>query len=59
MYQMEKDMLSMYERMSDCNEEEMAQLMEDVGEIQDILDHSGFYILDSRIEEYANGLGLA
>ena len=58
MYDMEKEMLEKYEKMADCTEEEMTTLMEDVGEIQDILDGSGFYILDSRIEEYANGLGL-
>jgi len=58
MYKKEKEMLEMYDRMSDCSEEEMAILLEDVGEIQEMLDHSGFYILDSRIEEYANGLGL-
>jgi len=58
MYLQEKEMLEMYERMADCSDEEMAVLMEDVGEIQEMLDHSGFYILDSRIEEYANGLGL-
>ena len=58
MYQLETDMLDMYNRMADCTDEEMAQLMEDVGEIQDILDHSGFYTIDSRIEEFANGLGL-
>ncbi len=58
MYLMEQEMLKMYERMSDCNDEEMAALMDDVGEIQEMLDHSGFYSLDSRIEEYSNGLGL-
>jgi ATPase subunit of ABC transporter with duplicated ATPase domains len=58
MYQMEQEMLALYERMSDCGEEEMARLMEDASEIQEILDHGGFYVLDSRIEEYANGLGL-
>ena len=58
MYDMEQEMLSMYEKMSDCSEEEMALLLEDVGDIQSTLEHSGFYELDSRIEEYSNGLGL-
>ena len=58
MYQMEQDVLNIYESMSNCTDAEMAQLMEDVGELQDMLDHSGFYMLDSRIEEYSNGLGL-
>lgn len=58
MYLREQEMLEMYDKMSDCDEEEMAKLMEEVGEIQEMLDHSGFYVLDSRIEEYAGGLGL-
>ncbi len=58
MYLKEAEMLKMYEQMSDCSEDEMAELLEDASEIQEMLDHSGFYILDSRIEEYANGLGL-
>lgn len=58
MYLKEAEMLEMYEQMGDCSEAKMAELLEDVGEIQEMLDHSGFYILDSRIEEYANGLGL-
>lgn len=58
MYTLEKDMLAKYDKMSDCSDDEMAVLMEEVGEIQDILDNGGFYSLDARIEEYANGLGL-
>jgi len=32
--------------------------MEDVGEIQTILEANGFYSIDAKIEEVANGLGL-
>lgn len=55
---LEQEMLQMYEKMSDCDEEEMNELMESVGEIQDILEMNGYYTIDSRISEYANGLGL-
>ncbi len=58
MYLKEQEMLAMYDRMSDCSEEEMTALLEDVGEIQEMLERGGFYILDTRIEEYANGMGL-
>jgi len=58
LYDLEQEMLGAYEKMSDCSDEEISSLMEDVGEIQEILDYSGFYIIDSKIEEYANGLGL-
>ena len=58
MYLKEQEMLEMYDRMSACDEAEMTVLLEDVGEIQEMLEHSSFYTLDTRIEEYANGLGL-
>jgi len=56
--ELEQDMLASYEKMSDASDEEMAELMENVGEIQEILDQSGYYTIDSKITEYANGLGL-
>lgn len=59
MFAMEQDMLAMYEQMGSADEDEMERLMQDVGDIQEILDHSGFYSIDSRIEEFAGGLGLA
>nr|WP_319487315.1 ABC-F family ATP-binding cassette domain-containing protein [uncultured Caproiciproducens sp.] len=58
LYELEQEMLNIYEKMSGCTEEELSSSMEDVGEIQEILEYNGFYIIDSKIEEYANGLGL-
>ncbi len=58
MFDIEQEMLSIYEKMSDANESEIEAMMEDVGEIQSTLEHNGFYILDAKIEEVANGLGL-
>ncbi len=58
MYDMEKQMLDLYEKMGDASPEEMDRMMNRVGEIQTELEHSGFYSLDSKIEEVANGLGL-
>ncbi len=58
MYDLEKEMNEMYEKMCDCTEDEMNRLLEDTGEIQSMLESSGFYNLDSTIEEVANGLGL-
>ncbi len=55
---LEKEMLELYDKMADCSEDEMNAIMEDVGEIQEILDYSGYYTIDSKISEYANGLGL-
>lgn len=56
--ELEAEMIKLYDKMSDCTEEEMNELMEEVGEIQSILDYSGYYTIDAKISEYANGLGL-
>lgn len=56
--ELESEMLAAYERMAEVSEDEMTAMMEDVGEIQEILDSSGYYTIDSKISEYANGLGL-
>lgn len=58
MYEMEAEMLQIYERMGEASEAELAEMMEDVGDIQTTLEHNGFYIIDAKVEEIANGLGL-
>ncbi len=58
MFDMEAEMLSLYDKMGEASQEELDHMMEDVGEIQDLLEHGGFYIIDAKIEEVANGLGL-
>ena len=55
---LEKEMLEMYDKMGEATDEEIAEMMEDVGEIQDILESSGYYVIDTKINECANGLGL-
>ena len=58
MYDLEAEMLELYEKMGEASEEKLNRMMEDVGEIQTILEQNGFYIIDAKIEEVANGLGL-
>lgn len=58
LFELEAEMQAAYEKMATADEAEMTTLLEAVGDIQDILDHSGFYIIDARVEEVANGLGL-
>ncbi|MCT4594139.1 MAG: ATP-binding cassette domain-containing protein [Anaeromicrobium sp.] len=58
MFQLEKDMLEMYDQMGSATDEEMTKLMEETSTIQDTLELSGFYAIDSKIDEVANGLGL-
>ena len=55
---LEEEMLDLYNKMADADGDELSQMMEDVGEIQEILESSGYYTIDSKISEYANGLGL-
>ena len=58
MYDLEVELNEMYNKMCDCTEDEMNQLFEETGEIHSELEASGFYSLESKIEEVANGLGL-
>lgn len=58
MFELEQEMLEIYDKMGECSDEEMEELLADVGEIQESLEHNGFYTIDTRIEEYANGLGI-
>lgn len=58
MFDLESEMLSLYEQMGDAPEEQITKMMEDVGEIQTQLEHNGFYSIEAKIEEVANGLGL-
>lgn len=59
MYALEKEMLKLYDKMSEAGAEELDLMMEEAGEIQQILETGGFYQLDSKIEEVAGGLGLS
>jgi ATPase subunit of ABC transporter with duplicated ATPase domains len=58
MFELEQEISDAYMKMCDCTEEEMNALLEDIGEMQSILDSSGFYLIDKKIEEVASGLGL-
>lgn len=58
MYELEKEMLEIYDKMAEATEEEMEKYMEDTADIQTMLEHSGFYTIDAKIQEVANGLGL-
>ena len=58
MFELEREMNEMYEKMACCTEDEMNNLLEETGEIQSELEATGFYTIDSKIEEVANGLGL-
>ncbi len=54
----ETEIMETYEKMAEASDDEIAAMMEDVGEMQEILDMSGYYTIDTKISEYATGLGL-
>lgn len=58
LFQMEEDMNEMFTRMGDADEEEMTKLLEETGTIQDLLEHHDFYMIDAKVEEVGQALGL-
>ena len=58
LFDMETEMINITEKMAEATPAELEKLLESMGTIQDCLEHNGFYIIDSKIEEIAGGLGL-
>lgn len=58
LFELEQELTVIAEKMADASPEELEKLLEDMGEVQERLDLSGFYMIDAQIEELAKGLGL-
>ncbi len=58
LFDLENELMNITEKMADASPEELEKLLDDMGTIQDLLDHNGFYVIDSKVEEIAGGLGL-
>lgn len=58
LFDLENEMLAIADKMGEASPDELDKLMEDMGTIQDMLDHNGFYVIDAKVEEVARGLGL-
>ena len=58
LYDIEEEIGELYMKMAETDEEETNALLEEVGELQEILNTNDFYIIDSKIEEIARSLGL-
>ncbi len=58
MYDIEEEINTMYDKMADATEDEINELLEEVGVLQDILDNNDFYSIDYKVEETARGLGV-
>ena len=58
LFEMEDQMNHICDHMGEASEEEMNQMMEELGTIQDLLMAHDFYIIDSKEEEVGRALGL-
>ena len=58
LFQMEVRMNEICDKMCDADDAQMAEYMEELGTIQDLLDAHDFYLIDSKVEEVARALGL-
>ena len=58
LFEMEEQMNKICDKMGEASEDEMNQMMEELGTIQDLLMAHDFYIIDSKVEEVGRALGL-
>jgi len=58
LFELEEKMTGIFEKMAEATPEEMEEMMEESGTIQDILTNHDFYIIDAKIEEIARAFGL-
>ena len=58
LFGLETRMNAICDRLGDVSEEEMTLLLEELGEIQELLDSHDFYMIDAKVEEVARALGL-
>ncbi|MCA1032583.1 ATP-binding cassette domain-containing protein [Bacillus timonensis] len=58
LFDLEAEMNEICDKMGNATPEELEKLLEDMGTIQDMLTNNDFYIIDSKVEEIARGLGL-
>ena len=58
LFVMEERMNEICDKMMDADDEQMAEYMEELGTIQDMLTNHDFYMIDAKVEEVARALGL-
>ena len=58
LYEMEAEVTALYGQMGEAAEDELPELLEDAAELQSILEHNDFYMIDAKVEETAGGMGL-
>ncbi|WP_175986723.1 ABC-F family ATP-binding cassette domain-containing protein [Bacillus sp. Marseille-Q1617] len=58
LFDMEAEMNELFGKMGDASTEELEELLEETGTLQDALTNNDFYIIDAKVEEIGRGLGL-
>lgn len=58
LFEMEEKMNQICDNMGTASPEEMEEMMDELGTIQELLTMHDFYIIDSKVEEVARALGL-
>jgi ATPase subunit of ABC transporter with duplicated ATPase domains len=58
LFDIEESLTSKYEKMATATEEELIILLEDTANMQQMIDNSDLYMVDSKIDEVAKGIGL-
>ncbi|MCA1009574.1 ABC-F family ATP-binding cassette domain-containing protein [Halobacillus halophilus] len=58
LFDMESDMNHLFGKMGEVGPEELENLLEETGRLQDTLTNNDFYTIDAKVDEVANGLGL-
>ena len=58
LFEMEARITEIYEKLAEANDEEMDELMEEAGTLQDLLTSHDFYVIDSKVEEIARAFDL-
>ena len=59
LFDLERQMNQIYENMATANEDEMTDMLEESGTIQDLLTAHDFYMIDAKVDEVAKALGIA
>ncbi|MBD2847960.1 ABC-F family ATP-binding cassette domain-containing protein [Paenibacillus sp. IB182496] len=57
--ELEREMNDIAEQMAEADSDRLERLLERMGEIQEELEIGDFYLVDAKVEEMGNGLGLA
>lgn len=58
LYDMEAKMNEICDHMADADENQMNEMMEELGIIQDMLTNHDFYMIDAKVEEIARAFGI-